>query len=219
MREQPPRTGSRFSEALIRLREDPRMIGRWAGLSVGLFVFLGTVAAFAFVLDGIERPFYLLVFLAFLGSVLVGAFSGVTVQTTLYRTLGSHPLPEGASRADVRAAGKVIGSGAPSGDAEVDRIARTLVARSMEGRYQGPALNGLFCGGMVAMLFLQWLFRYASEGWTLLTVSVFAAASFFLVVLIVALPLMVRGHKRARAFAAAYDAARGEPSEGGPDGP
>lgn len=214
-----PRTGSRFSDALIRLQirnqNEPRRAGPWLGMLFGLLLFLGMALGLFFGVGAgaHDRPFPLrsLFLVALPGAVLGGVIFAVLMVLLVRRTVRSNPLPVDADPADVRAARKVFRSGEVSGDPEVDRTARILAAQALEGRFQSPKAILYLFGALGGLSVLQVVAQYtANDGWTWLAAMHAGLAVLFCVYIAVFYPLAVRQRRRIRAFAAAYDA--GPPS-------
>ncbi|GAB3732100.1 hypothetical protein [Nocardiopsis nanhaiensis] len=215
-----PRTGRRFSDALIRLQirnqNEPRRAGPWLGLFFGLLLFLGmALGLFVGVGAGADDrpfPFPVLLFVALPGAALGGALFAVLMVVMVKRTVRSNPLPAEADPADVRAARKVFRSGEASGDPEVDRIARILAAQALRGRLQSPKAILYLFGALGGLSVLQVVAQYtANDGWTWLAVMYAGLAVLFCVYTAVFYPLAVRQRRRIRAFAAAYDEGAGHP--------
>ena len=214
-RSSPPPRGSRpFSDALLRnhLRNqnNPRRAGIWAGLSSAVVLFLVFTAVYLIVGGG-GGPVFLVLILALVGSVLLGAFVGVTASALMHRTVGMHRLPADTDPAVLRSAVKAMRSGELSGDPEVDRLARTMAAQELRNTLQSPVGVTLFVGFFSALSLFQLVLQYQSnDGWGWLALFHLGLILCFAVLW----PLLIRRRWRIRAFVEAYDARGSASSEG-----
>ena len=169
-RSSPTPRGSRpFSDALlrnhIRNQNDPRRAALWAGLLSSVILFLAFTVGYLIVGGG-GGPFYLVLVLALVGSVMLGALVGVTASALMHRTVGPYRLPADTDPVVLRAAVKAMRSGEVSGDPEVDRIARTMAAQELRNKVQSPVGATLFLGFFSALSLFQLVVQYQSnDGW------------------------------------------------------
>jgi hypothetical protein len=202
-----PRSSRRFSDTLvratIRAQRDPRRTGRVAGVCFGVLLFLAT--GFGYLFADVDRPSYLLLFLALVGAVLGAAVFAVAVGAVLSRAVSANPLPADADPAHVRAARRVLRTGEPSGRPEVDRIARVLAAQA-ESQTPRPVffwgLGGI--AGLWGLYFCaQGLRGFASGEWGAMDALHSVLGVLFLCGAVLAPIGVARQNRRTRALLAA----------------